>query len=299
MVKEMGQELSSPCFSVIIPSYNRAHTLGKTLDSVLAQSHSCYEIIVIDDGSTDGTPAMIQKYLDQGVRYVYQENAGVCTARNNGASLSTKGWLVFLDSDDWVDKNWLADFAKAMEKRDVNIVFCSVLKIVPKGQKVIDARDPYQEGGKEAGLFLSGAFALQKSLFEKAGGYDSIIQFGENTELSLRLRKEGLSKAFTGRVGMHYFPPEDGGSRNLANSIRSNLYILEKHQDWFKQNPRVKQLYLQTVGVGQIRLGKLEDGRKNLWKGWIICPIHLKAFLRAGIGLVPVLAKYVWKKDFK
>jgi GT2 family glycosyltransferase len=90
----------APNFSVIIPAYNSEATLARAIDSVLAQSYPAQEIILVDDGSTDGTPDVVARYGKQ-LRYIRQDNAGVSRARNHGAQAASGDWLAFLDADDW------------------------------------------------------------------------------------------------------------------------------------------------------------------------------------------------------
>ncbi len=87
--------------SVIIPTYNRGDVVGEAILSVLSQTHSDFEVIVVDDGSQDNTKEKIGPLLEDGrVRYHYQQNGGVYSARNKGVSLSTCELVSFLDSDD-------------------------------------------------------------------------------------------------------------------------------------------------------------------------------------------------------
>lgn len=90
----------TPHFSVIIPAYNSETTLARAIDSVLAQSYPVQEIIVVDDGSTDGTSEVAARYASK-LRYIHQDNAGVSSARNRGAQAASGDWLAFLDADDW------------------------------------------------------------------------------------------------------------------------------------------------------------------------------------------------------
>jgi hypothetical protein len=87
-------------FSVIIPAFNAAATLARAIDSVRAQSWPAHEIIVVDDGSSDGTAEIARQY-GEAVRLIQQPNSGVSVARNAGAAAATGDWLAFLDADDW------------------------------------------------------------------------------------------------------------------------------------------------------------------------------------------------------
>jgi len=90
----------APRFSVIIPAYNSENTLARAIDSLLAQNYPAQEIIVVDDGSTDGTPDVVARYGKK-LRYIRQDNAGVSSARNHGVKAASGDWLAFLDADDW------------------------------------------------------------------------------------------------------------------------------------------------------------------------------------------------------
>ncbi len=90
----------NPFFSIIIPTYNRAHTIRRPIDSIIAQTFTDWELIIVDDGSTDATQEIIETYKDPRIRYVWQENQERSAARNLGIRLATGGWICFQDSDD-------------------------------------------------------------------------------------------------------------------------------------------------------------------------------------------------------
>jgi glycosyltransferase involved in cell wall biosynthesis len=115
------QHMSAPRFSVIIPAYNAAGTLARALDSVLAQTWPAFEIIVVDDGSTDATAAVAAGYGEK-IRYLHQDNAGVSAARNHGASIASGNWLTFLDADDWYYPDRLKWHGEMIE-RDASLDF--------------------------------------------------------------------------------------------------------------------------------------------------------------------------------
>lgn len=90
-----------PFFSIILPTYNRAHFLPKAIESVLKQTFEDWELIIVDDGSTDNTKEVVAKYQDSRIRYIYQKNQERSAARNNGIDQAQGEYICFLDSDDY------------------------------------------------------------------------------------------------------------------------------------------------------------------------------------------------------
>ncbi|HZF73410.1 MAG TPA: glycosyltransferase family A protein, partial [Gemmatimonadaceae bacterium] len=86
--------------SIVIPCYNRAHIVRETIDSVLAQTYRNFEVILIDDGSTDNTREVVSSYDDRRIRYFYKANGGLSAARNSGLDSARGEFVAFLDSDD-------------------------------------------------------------------------------------------------------------------------------------------------------------------------------------------------------
>ena len=86
--------------SVVLPTYNRARCLSRSINSVLNQTFSNLELIIVDDGSTDNTRELVESFSDPRIRYIYQENAGACAARNHGINEALGTYIAFQDSDD-------------------------------------------------------------------------------------------------------------------------------------------------------------------------------------------------------
>ena len=105
-----------PFYSVIIPTYNRAKLISEAIKSVLEQTFKDWELIIVDDGSTDNTKETVQKFYDERIKYHYQENQERSAARNTGIDLATGDYLCFLDSDDYYLENHLQSFKKVIDK---------------------------------------------------------------------------------------------------------------------------------------------------------------------------------------
>ncbi|MBR3835215.1 MAG: glycosyltransferase family 2 protein [Clostridia bacterium] len=109
--------------SIIIPVYNAEKTLVRCLDSLLAQTLKNIEIIVVDDGSTDSSPQICDEYAVRfGIVVIHKQNGGVSAARNKGLEAANGKYIMFCDSDDWVEESYVENFYKCIEKTDVDLV---------------------------------------------------------------------------------------------------------------------------------------------------------------------------------
>lgn len=130
--------MRTPTFSIIIASYNYAHLLTRAIESALAQTCKDYEIIVVDDGSTDNTPEIVQPYLDR-IQYHRQENSGHCATNNKGVSLSSGKYCYFLDADDEMLEDALARFKEAIrEYGETPLFFGGYISVNEKGEESVN-----------------------------------------------------------------------------------------------------------------------------------------------------------------
>jgi glycosyltransferase involved in cell wall biosynthesis len=121
--------VNMPFFSIIIPTYNRAHLIRQAISSVVNQSFTDWELLIVDDGSTDNTKEVVCQFFDDRIHYIYQENAERCAARNNGVALAKGAYICFLDSDDYFLPNRLSVLHKTINKIDYpKFVFFTGLK---------------------------------------------------------------------------------------------------------------------------------------------------------------------------
>ena len=116
--------MSNPTVSVIIPVYNAQEGIKQCLDSLLNQSFTDFEIILLNDGSTDNSLEVIKKYAADNdfIRVIDKENEGVAKTRNKGIQLANGKYIVFIDNDDFVDSDYLERFYNAIDQEQLDIV---------------------------------------------------------------------------------------------------------------------------------------------------------------------------------
>lgn len=166
-----------PKVSVCIPTYNRKEYLKETLESVFAQTYRDYEVVIIDDGSTDGTDQMI-KQIDGPIKYFHQENHGVSDARNKLIDKAEGEYITFIDSDDILLPYAIEELMEIVENRDSDVVaYSSYLGIDENGVKVKRKHHKLPSGSIAAELFEyihvhSCGTLCRKNLFKEVGGFD-------------------------------------------------------------------------------------------------------------------------------
>jgi glycosyltransferase involved in cell wall biosynthesis len=194
--------VSAPLVSVVIPAYNAEAFLGETLDSVLAQTYPNLEVIVVDDGSTDATPQLLEKYSDR-IRVLRQANAGQAAARNYGAREAHGELLAFLDSDDLWDPDKIARQVALLARFPTALaVYCDHRTIDARGQPIASNAAqgyPRPSGDILRALLLGpciitpGLVLLRRHAFDMTSGFDEtpLMRGHEDYALWLRLATQG------------------------------------------------------------------------------------------------------------
>ena len=287
-----------PYFTIIIPSFNRSHIIVKTIQAVLDQSFQDWELLIVDDGSTDNTKEILTPILaDKRVKYIYQNNAGVCAARNTGARVAVGNYLIFLDSDDTVENNWLFDFYQEIENKTADIVYCSVkIQNYDNTIEYIDVDNPYGNF-KGQGTDLAGSWAIKKQIFCEVGMYDEVIKFGENNELRLRINSRNLNIGLIKKYNLIYFASNNGGSKNYQNKINSILYILDKHKDYYNKNRHIKKLFLQTAAVSAVRIRNIKNAHDLFTMALKENKTDIKLWLQYFFTTSSFLSNFIWPKS--
>lgn len=198
--------MSAPLVSVIIPTYNRAATLKRTIDSALAQTYRPLEVIVVDDGSADGTETVMRSYGDR-IHGIVQANGGPSAARNAGAKAAKGEWLAFLDSDDVWRPEKIARQVELVSRVETNVDCCMCNAAVidengPTGATTFGASGVATDLAE--GYWLNPApliatrfilfnqvALIRTGAFRKAGGFKQELRLLEDHDLAFRLSLDG------------------------------------------------------------------------------------------------------------
>lgn len=253
----------SPRFSVVIPLYNKAKNITNTINSVLAQKYHDFEIIVVDDGSTDASVDAVMQIMDDRIKLVSQLNSGVSVARNRGVEVSQGKYISFLDADD----EWLTWHLEEMDKLIKEFPCCGIysvahfimqdgIKYYPSTGVNGDFRgvitDVFATFSRGLSLVNSSTACVSKDAFYRSGGFPVGVTRGEDVYLWLKIAtNEGL--VHSARVCAQY--NKDAENRSSNNMNTQIPYYLK---------------YLDDINSGSSDRMKLEKGLHSLlYKGII------------------------------
>ncbi len=219
--------------SVVIPAYNYATFLPRAVGSVLAQSHRALEIIIVDDGSTDDTPAVCASFTDPRVQTVTQANAGLSAARNTGIRAARHGFVAFLDADDAWEPEFLARILARFDELSPRhgAVATAAARIDPAGDIVPGARFTFGRSGELTVLDfclrnrpLSSNIVLRREVFADCGDFDTGLRSSEDRDMWIRLTARGWRFEFLdeplARICRHSRNMSRNAPRMKTNSLR-------------------------------------------------------------------------------
>jgi glycosyltransferase involved in cell wall biosynthesis len=220
--------------SVIIPAYNQANYLAKAIQSVLDQTYTDFEILVVDDGSTDETADIANALTDQRVRYIYQDNQGLSAARNTGIKHSAGKYLSYLDSDDQFLPEKLEILLNVLEENPrYGFAAGQAIPIDEDDNLIGEIFDvPLPEDGSQ--LLLGnplhvGSVMVERSWQEKVGFFDEALRSYEDWDMWLRLARAGCPMTWVARsVSLYRFHGHQ--MTRLGNQMTTATFaVLDKH----------------------------------------------------------------------
>lgn len=231
----MSNSLETPQISIIIPAYNCDRYIGQAIESILNQTYSAYEIIVVDDGSQDKTRDALKPYSEQ-IHYVYQENQGVSVARNHGLNLARGEFIVFLDADDTFLPNKLTTQLAVFEAQpQLGLVQSGWRRVNQTGEILMDATpwDYVPELNLEMWLRWKplgtmGTLMFRRDWLLKVEGFEPGLAHAEDVDLILRLALLGCESAWLHQSTVCYRQHDRNTMRDGISQAKSINYVLDK-----------------------------------------------------------------------
>lgn len=224
----------NPSVSVVIVAYNKADTLGAAIESVLGQTYRDFEILVVDDGSTDDTAEKLRPYLDR-VRYLPKPNGGTGSARNLGIAQARGSYVAFLDGDDlWLPRKLELQMAAFEREPGLVAVQCSAYCVDAQLKKVMEERrcSPARDRLTNFLLFdnlpaFSSAVVVRKEVFESVGGFGTDLVILSDWDMACRLARAGTLRSVP-EVGVLYRQYPRNQSRDVGLHLEPGIRSLTR-----------------------------------------------------------------------
>ena len=313
-------------FSIVIPLYNKANHIEDAIRSLMRQSFDRFEIIVVDNNSSDDGLAIVEKMDEPRIVVVEEKNQGVSYARNRGVSLAKYHWICFLDADDTWEKDQLLNFNHAISKHTEILVFANNYKIVDaKGRERKCERNnshydhqiynkpcffhDYNHGDMPVNM---NSVCMHKDVFQKIGGFSNELKNGEDTLFWMKIFLRNKIY-FTDYVGSTYHLKASNRSNNLE-VFSVELPVIKEFVKVFKSEPIfnnyqkdfhafiAKHLFVSVMA--NIKLGRLALAKSFFYDKRVYAyPQKTTLFVALLLSFTPIfisksLLKFLHKKGF-
>ncbi|MBL6454000.1 glycosyltransferase family 2 protein [Belnapia sp. T6] len=305
----------APAVSILMPAYDVARYVGAAVDSVLAQSFSDWELLVVDDGSRDGTAEVVAARPDPRIRLIRQENAGVSTARSRAMAEARGESVLFLDADDWLAPDALERLLAALETVPAAVAAHGGYAVMAEEAKPGDLPLRLKSGPFLAGdlldrllvqnLFVNGGHLLiRREAIRLAGPFLSHLRYGEDWEYWIRLALQGPFVAVEGPEPLLFVRERQGSAyRRMAHdpaafapamaAIYSNPALIERlgQAGVERVRRRAEAENAWIMGRELIRHGDRAGGLERLRASVAAAPSPKRALLLAAAHALPLLPR--------
>ncbi len=273
-----------PLVSIVIPLYNKERHIGRSIGSVLSQTFQDFEIVVVDDGSSDDGPRLVERIGDPRIRVIRQENHGVSVARNRGAEEAAASLIAFLDADDEYKPGFLAwALERFHERPDVGAVAFNYevvyddktrrSAIMPSETSKLLGIGEYCRLGRQASAIFSSSVMVKREILRRIGGFPKGVKAGEDIDTWLRIIEAG-AVFFDSRLAAVYHCDADNRA-SLRNTPAKAQYFFKTLNRVVGKTPDLtpselrdvaefKNMFLLGYSVHQIRYLSASEGRSTL-----------------------------------
>lgn len=290
---------NTPLVSVITPAYNCEATIAETITSVLAQTFSDFELIIVDDGSTDSTAAIVHSFTDERIRYIHQINSERSIARNNGIENSNGKYIAFLDADDlWLPEKLQKQLPMLEKRPELGLVYSGLYYFDDQTGERLDYFQKFlnfQRGDISLALALGNDFIqsptpiVPKHVFERVGTFDPDLPPVEDWDMWIRIAYHYPVDYIDEPLACYRVHANMTTWKNPTPSLyRSHLLLLDKTETLLsKTYPNLEKAFRLRRArvhynncVAMFRDRQLEDGYSSLVKSLQLNPLSIKSYLR-------------------
>ena len=250
--------------SVIMPAYNAQKYIRQAIESVLIQNYRHFELVIVNDGSTDGTEEIVHSYEDEHIRYFKQANRGLAATHNEGIRQARGEFLIKVDTDDFIAVDFIGRHLNEFyNHRDVDLVYCDDCLVEEDGKPIrVITRPEYADRRMLIrDLFRSGfpvvpfRTCIQRRVFEKIGLFDESLRIGEDYDMMRRFVKAGL-KAHHLKAALYY--------RRLACDSLSRQYSVNKARQHFAIVRSYAEAFLPDELFPEVQWERIPAGIRDL-----------------------------------
>ncbi len=295
-----------PKVSVIIPTYNRSRFLRSAIRSVLNQTYRDFEIVVVDDASTDNTRDVVVDFSDERIRYIRHEvNKGCPAARNTGVMNLNGEYIAFLDDDD----EWMPEKLQTQvdlldsSPSTTGGVYTASLVVDRSTGMILDQAKPKKSRNLFDDLFLENCIRspstvlVRKRCFERVGRFDASLGFVDDWDMWIRISKEFQLEYIKMPLVKYYY--HDGqSSTDLGYVARSWEALLKKYEEYFLLNRKNCSEHYRYVGKLYCFNGDGRKGKQAFLRATKICPWEIRNYFNFCLSLLGS-GNYKTLKEFK
>lgn len=261
---------SQSLVSIIVPCYNQENYISDCLDSVLDQTYTNWECIVIDDGSTDNSKNIIEKYSSKEpkIKYYYQANSGVCIARNTAIKYSAGDYILPLDGDDKIGRTYLEKAVYLLDSdKDLTLVYCEAENFGAKQGKWLLPNYSYDLLLRKNIIFCSAFF--RRIDFDKTTGFDPLMKKGlEDWEFLITLLSNQGKVYRINEILFFYRISESSRNTSFSENDRKEIraYVYAKHKKLYNQYLNMYELLTEINDLKNENRGLINSRKYKIGK---------------------------------
>lgn len=292
--------MTNPKISVIISTYNRADLLPRAIASVLNQTFKNFELIVVDDGSTDNTRKVVNEFQTKykNVQYIWQEHSrGAAKPKNTGIKNAEGKYIAILDSDDeWLPKKLerQVNLFESSKCQNLGFIGCNSIVVEENGETLDIHRIPFYKDHfrniLRSDYMGSGSGMIYKrSVFDKVGLFDESLKTGQDWEMRIRILKI-YDFAFANEPLFRYYIHRKSITETIdyMSKIHDLCYVVEKHQSCYNKFSKIYSEQLRVIGTYYILDRNIKKARKFFVKAISVYPYYIKTYINLSISFLGV-----------